>query len=184
MKTNKARIAAPTPDQWSAEGADLMAPFIKSGNDINIFRTLTNHPLLMKKFMTFGSYILGAATISPRLREAVILRTAYLCDAEYEWGQHVRVGRQVGLEDNVIRAIKDDPNSDLFSELERLSIQASDALFEDKFIPDALWSSLGEHLGEQEMMDLVFTIGQYTMVAMALNSFGVQLEDTAVGWEI
>jgi len=184
MKTNKARIAAPTPDKWSKEGAELMAPFIKSGNDINIFRTLTNHPLLMKKFMTFGSYILGAATISARLREVVILRTAYLCDAEYEWGQHVRVGRDAGLEDDVIRAIKDDPTSSLFSELERLSIQASDALFADKFIPDDLWASLGEHLGDQEKMDLVFTIGQYTMVAMALNSFGVQLEEGAAGWEI
>lgn len=184
MKTNKARIAAPTPDQWSTEEAELMAPFIKSGNDINIFRTLTNHPLLMKKFMTFGSYILGEATISARLREIVILRTAYLCDAEYEWGQHVRVGRAAGLKDEEIRAIKDDPTSTLFNELERLALQASDVLQEEKFIPDALWASLREHLGEQEIMDLVFTIGQYTMVAMALNCFGVQLEEGAAGWEI
>ena len=43
-------------------------------------------------------------------------------------------------------------------------------------ISDATWQSLSAHYGERQLMDLVFTAGQYHMLAMALNSFGVQLD--------
>ena len=34
-------------------------------------------------------------------------------------------------------------------------------------------------------MDLVLAVGQYNLVSMALNSFGVQLDDCLVGgWKI
>ena len=31
-------------------------------------------------------------------------------------------------------------------------------------------------------MDVVFTVGQYNMVSMALNSFGVQLDNGVAGF--
>jgi alkylhydroperoxidase family enzyme len=41
---------------------------------------------------------------------------------------------------------------------------------------------LKETYSDQQMMDLVFTVGQYNMVSMALNSFGVQLDDYIEGF--
>jgi hypothetical protein len=34
------------------------------------------------------------------------------------------------------------------------------------------------------MMDLVFTVGQYNLVSMALNSFGVQPDAGLPGWDV
>ena len=51
-------------------------------------------------------------------------------------------------------------------------------LVHDHFIDAATWRALAAVWNEQQLMDLVFAVGQYTLVSMALNSFGVQLEDT------
>ncbi len=59
-----------------------------------------------------------------------------------------------------------------------------DELHSDAFISDSTWQSLSEHFDTQQMMDIVFTVGQYNLVSMALNSFGVQLDDGLPGWDI
>ena len=184
MKTDTARVPAPLPEDWSEEVQGLMAPFVKVGMDLNIFRTLSRHPLLMRRFLTFGTYILNEATLSARLRELVILRTAHLCDAEYEWGQHVAIGLQSGITLDEIRTLRGAIDDMPLSGAEKAALRATDALHADQHIPDALWAELESHFSEQERMDLVFTVGDYTMVAMALNSFGVQLEEGAYGWEV
>ena len=46
----------------------------------------------------------------------------------------------------------------------------------DAFIRDETWNALSKHYDTQQMMDLVFAVGQYNLVSMALNSFGVQPE--------
>ena len=56
-------------------------------------------------------------------------------------------------------------------------LRAVDELIDDQFIGDATWVLLARRFSEQQLIDLVFTVGQYNMVSMALNSFGVQLED-------
>lgn len=41
-----------------------------------------------------------------------------------------------------------------------------------------------EAFSVQEIMDLVFTAGQYTRLEMALNSFGVQPESGVPGFDL
>ncbi len=43
-------------------------------------------------------------------------------------------------------------------------------------LSDQTWAALGEHLNDQQRMDFVFTVGCYTLLAMAFNTFGIQLE--------
>ena len=40
-----------------------------------------------------------------------------------------------------------------------------------------VWGNLADHFNTRQVMDVVFTVGQYTMLAMALNTFGVQLDE-------
>ena len=63
-------------------------------------------------------------------------------------------------------------------------LQATDELHSDAHIIDATWQVLLAHYNTQQMMDLVFTVGQYNLVSMALNSFGVQLDDGVPGWDL
>ena len=124
----------------------------------------------------FGNHVLARNTLPPRERELVILRIGWLCRSGYEWGQHVRIARDSGLRDDEIARIARGPDAPGWSELDRALLRATDELHDDAFISDATWQALSQHLDTQQLIDLVFTVGQYQLVSMALNSFGVQPE--------
>ena len=88
------------------------------------------------------------------------------------------------MTDEEIRSAKTGPDTAGLSELDRLLLLATDELHHDAHISDGTWAGLLEHLSTRQLMDVVFTVGQYNMVSMALNSFGVQLDDGLPGWDI
>jgi alkylhydroperoxidase family enzyme len=128
--------------------------------------------------------VLGKSTLAVRERELVILRIGYLCQAAYEWGQHVEIARRAGMSDDEIRSAKTGPDTPGIPKLDRLLLQATDQLHADAHISDATWAGLSEHLTTQQLMDLVFTVGQYNLVSMALNTLGVQLDEGLPGWDV
>jgi alkylhydroperoxidase family enzyme len=175
------RLEKPRVDPLSDEQLD---PEIRErfgdGPVLNIFRTLANHPKLMKRWLVFGSHILGKNSLEQREREIVILRTGWLCRAEYEWAQHVEIARGSGVSDEEIERIARGADAPGWSERDRALLRAADELHADQFVSDETWNALSKHYGTQQLMDLVFTVGQYTLVSMALNTLGVQLEAGAV----
>jgi alkylhydroperoxidase family enzyme len=184
MRLSEPRIEPLADDQWTDEAAKVMAPIVEAGPPLNIFRTLVHHPGLMRRWMVFANHVLGKSTLPARERELVILRIGYLCRAGYEWGQHVGIAREVGLTDDEIRRIQLGPESAEWSDLDRALLRATDELHADSFISDATWSELTGHLSTEQVMDVVFAVGQYNLVSMALNSFGVQPEPGLPGWQI
>jgi alkylhydroperoxidase family enzyme len=170
MRLEKPRLAPLSDEQIDPEIRERLgnAPML------NIFRTLAHHPKLMKRWLVFGNHVLGHNTLAPRERELVILRIGWLCRAGYEWGQHVRIARQSGVSDAEIERIPRGPDAPGWSELDRALLRATDELHGDAFVSDATWATLSQHLDTPQCIDLVFTVGQYQLVSMALNTFGVQ----------
>lgn len=144
------------------------------GPILNIFRTLAHHPKLMKRWLVFGNHVLARSTLPPRERELAILRTGWLCRAGYEWGQHVGIARQSGVTDEEIERVADGPDAAGWSEADRALLRAVDELRADAFITDATWAALVQHFSKEQVLDLIFAVGQYQLVSMALNSLGVQ----------
>ncbi len=64
---------------------------------LNIFLTLIRHPKLLKRWTVFGSHVLNKSTLPDRERELAILRIGHLCRSGYEWSQHARIGKDIGL---------------------------------------------------------------------------------------
>ena len=148
---------------------------------LNIFRTLGHHPKLLKRWLVFGNHILAKSSLPPRDREIAILRIGWLCEAGYEWAQHVVIGKDTGLSDAEIESIMKGPEADGWSSAEVALLRATDELHEDAFVSDATWAVLADHYSTEQLMDLVFTVGQYNLVSMALNTFGVQLDEGLEG---
>lgn len=173
MRLSKARIPQLSREQWDADAQAIMSKF-GDEEPLNIFKTLCNHPELLRRWLVFANHILGKSTLPPREREILILRIGWLCQAGYEWGQHVLIGRDCGLTDPEIQRIKAGPAAEGWSAADRALLEAVDELHEDAHISDTTWAKLAETLSTQQLMDVVFTVGQYNMVSMVLNSFGVQ----------
>jgi alkylhydroperoxidase family enzyme len=105
-----------------------------------------------------------------------------LNQAGYEWAQHVEIAKRTGISAEEIERVKLGPSADWNSQDAAL-LQSVDDLYEHSVVSDATWEALAAKYSVMQMMDLVFTIGQYNLVSWALNSFGVPLDDFLPGAE-
>jgi 4-carboxymuconolactone decarboxylase len=176
------RVAPLPAEEWPAEAVELLPKAQMHGRTLNIFKTLAHHPRLLKRWMVFGNHVLFRSTLPPRDRELVILRIGWLCQSEYEWGQHVIIGKQAGLTEEEIERIKQEPDRAGWNEFDAALVHAVDELHEDACITDATWQVLSARYNTQQMMDLIFAVGQYNLVSMVLNSLGVQLDEGIPGF--
>ena len=181
MRLARPRVEPIPESEWSDEVRELL-PRLGGGRILNIFSTLARHPALLKKWLVFAGHILGKSTLPAREREIVILRIGWLCHCEYEWGQHAVIGRMTGLSGDEIRRIAQGPSAPGWDPFDATLLQATDELRADAMISDATWSALAARYDTPQLLDLVFTVGQYTLVSMALNTLGVQLDEGIEGF--
>jgi hypothetical protein len=63
-------------------------------------------------------------------------------------------------------------------------VRAAHELIHNHFVSDATWAALAERCSTLQLMELVFIVGNYSMLVMATNSFGVQPErNVAESWK-
>lgn len=155
---------------------------VQEGPVLNIFRTLQHHPKLTEAWGEFGRYILTDSTLPPRHREMAMLRIGWLCQSDYEFGQHARIARDIGMTNAEILAITKGPQDPAWTDFERALLKGVDELHAEALISDATWAALSKQYSVQQMMDYIFTVGQYNLVSMALNSLGVEREEGVDGF--
>jgi 4-carboxymuconolactone decarboxylase len=169
---------APLPE---AEWDDETRALIGDGDVLNIFRTLARHPKLLKRWMVFGAHVLAKSTLPARERELLILRTGWNCRAPYEWGQHVVIARAAGITDDEIEAVAVGPDAGSWEPFDATLLRAADELHDDSTLSDATWQALRERYDDQQVLDLIFAVGQYHLVSMALNACRVERDDGVTG---
>lgn len=177
MRMDNPRVPPVPEEEWNEAQQAALGGAKMGGRTLNIFKTLANHPGLAKRWMVFANHIMGKSSITLRDREIIILRMGWLCKSGYEWGQHVVIGLQCDLSADEIEQIKTGAESSAWADNERLLLQATDELHADAFISDATWQGLSQYYDTEQLMDIVFTAGQYNLVSMALNTLGVQLDE-------
>jgi 4-carboxymuconolactone decarboxylase len=149
----------------------------------NAIGTMLRHPHLAGPFLAYNGVLLFDPTLEPRHRELVVLRVASRTHSAYEWAQHARLALRYAVTPDEIDALAGDPGPDveiapaaMWSPLEADLLAATDQLIDTHHIDDATWARLAEQLDERQLVELVFVVGTYTCLAMAFNSFGVELD--------
>jgi alkylhydroperoxidase family enzyme len=186
----KPRLPPLPPGQWPAKMRDALAalrpaeprhPFPEQGGGrprgLNALGMLAHHPELTRAFNTFNGHLLFGTTLSPRQRELLVLRVAAVRQAAYEWAQHVVLAGDAGLDADDVARIAQGPDAPGWSPVERAMVRAVDELLADALITEGTWAVLAGELDDQQLMDLVFTVGAYELLAMAFRTFGVELDD-------
>jgi len=181
---------APLPrDRWGDDVRDALRTgfsdetatrFLSSGPDAipvpNVVATLMHHPQLAGPFLAYNSVLLQRPALDSRLRELMVLRVAWRTRSRYEWAQHERLAARVGVTPAEIAAIAGGSDADVFPPLEALVLAATDQLIDDYRVDAATWTALAADLDPRQLVELVFVVGTYTGLAMAFNSFGLQLD--------
>ena len=171
------RIAPITPDKWTPEQRAMIAPQTRpDGTALNLYTTMLNHSGLYGPRARFGSYLQRDSLLDPETRELLIMRTAWNIRAEYEWAHHVEYAKSAGLSDAQMADIAAGPSAKGWNARQRAVLTAADELRREAFISDATWAELAKYYGMKQRIEIVYTVGGYTMTGLAINSFGVQVE--------
>jgi alkylhydroperoxidase family enzyme len=145
----------------------------------NMHLTFGKNPALYESWLPFATYVIPASSLPHRDRQILILRTARTWRSGYVWSQHVEISKFFEvLSDQEIAALGDEsPDSAAWSALEHALITACDETRTEGAISGPVWDVLAGAYDEAQLLDVVFTIGQYALISTSLRSLEVELDD-------
>jgi len=179
---------SPLPEKdWTEEQSGLMAP-MQNNEGVgqiasNLFTTLVRYPKLFKRWSVFANHVLFKSSLTAEDRELAILRIAWLTQADYEWGQHVLIARDAGMSDNTIARVRNGSDDEGWNAAQSALLLAVDQLHSECEIDGACWDALLQHLSEKQILDLIFTVGNYRLLASVMRSVKVERDAGVAGLE-
>lgn len=168
-------------EEWTDEARDVFAywegePARENGSRSNTMMTLAQHPKLAIAVLDMGKYMLVGSSLSARQMELVVLRVAWRQDVDYEWAHHVHSARQIGMTEAEFAALRSDGPCPVWSRKDQALIDAVDQLSSVGRISPDTWNALAQAMDRRGLMDLIYSIGFFTMNIWAVGTMGVPLE--------
>jgi alkylhydroperoxidase family enzyme len=177
MQLSKPRVAPLPEAQWTDEHRKRVAEFIPTGTRPgNSFRTLLNVPDLVDRTMTLYRYVSQQSSLPPRIRELLMLRTAWLYGSEIIWRERVPSARKAGL-GNDLRRIAEGPIAAGWDPFEANLLRVADQLFRNSFVNDAVFNTMATRYDTCNLMDAGLTVADIASIALLYNTLGVQPDD-------
>jgi 4-carboxymuconolactone decarboxylase len=172
------RITPLPAEEWDDDARRALSPLLPAARANprdagNILATLVRHRPLTKAYLTFNAYLLLNSSLSARVREVAVLRTAQASGSDYLWDHHVPLAERAGLTSAEIDAIRAGAPTD---PVDGLVVRAVDELDADHAISDETWALLGDHFDDDQRLDLIFTVGGYQLLALVVNTLEIQPE--------
>ena len=146
------------------------------GFPYNLLGILMHNRETLGPFLDYWVTSKAKMGLSVREQELVILRMAVLYRSEYVWKHHVKVGREFGINDTELDAIRHGSNAAFSSERERAFLKLTDTFMNDRFISPELWNRTKNVLNPQDLVDLISLVSQYVLFALTNVCLQVQVE--------
>ena len=133
--------------------------------------------LLLQARTTLGALMAPGRQLPAALRELAILRTGIVGDSRFEYSQHMKVARMVGVTEEKVQAIKGWAASDKFSPIERAVMQATDELVARNLVEDETFAELKRHLPDEQILELFYVIGLWRMHGMIVRALHLEYDN-------
>lgn len=162
---------------WNLRAA-LSLP--QTGTLPDFITTMLRHPGLYQTHLGLGLFLFkGAMTV--RDRELAILRTGWLLQAPYEWGEHVRHSKKIGITSEEIERVTVGSSAQGWNPHDRAILRMAEELRANAMVSDETWDQLKLQLSDHQLFELLVLIGQFTNVAYFQNSLRLRLEPSNEG---
>jgi 4-carboxymuconolactone decarboxylase len=133
-------------------------------------------PELCEKVEALGAYCRFASALDPRIRELSLLIAARHFDAQYSWNAHAGRAAELGVSRAALAELAENAEPHFASRDEQVAYQFSIEILRDHFVRDETFAAALGEFGEQGLVDLVGSLGNFSMLAMLLNAFQVNLQ--------
>ena len=136
-------------------------------------------PRAARSLNTLARYIRDGSRLDPRLRELAILQVGYLTRSAWGFSHHVRIGREVGLLDDEIRAVGEETAGRVtaLDPLAKAVLRAAREMTAGLVISDETFDALRRGLDNERLTDLVVTISFYNGLVRLLETMQVDVEE-------
>jgi alkylhydroperoxidase family enzyme len=182
QRVRTSRIPPLEPSEWTEVHREALGSYARIAPSNNSLKVCVRNPELCRTWLAFATYFEGdAPALSRHDRQLLILRAAALSHEDYHWGYAARSARQAGLSDEEILRVAKGPDARGWGAADAALLRAADELHRDQFITDATWNALSGRYNDHQLIDLIYTVGEYTMLSMFNNSVGAQLEPGVTG---
>lgn len=171
-------VHVPLPDD--SELSDEIRATLASLPAANVFRMIANTPASFRGFMDLASSILMRSEFDPRKREIAVLRTAHVTKASYEWTQHVRIGRNLGVQDAEIEAVQAEGAVTALDDEGNMLCQVADEIARDVRLSDEALAWTLDRYGVRQACELILCCSYFNMLSRFLESTRVQLEEVDI----
>ena len=136
------------------------------------------NPAFMRLHNEMSRYV-RATPLTGRERQIAVLAVVRHWNAEYPWAVQVRASLAAGIDQDIIDAINagaaprfDDPG-------EKAAYDVARELVGDKRVSDAIYAAAEQQFGLEKLVDLVSSIGFFSMVCCTANAFDITPPDDA-----
>jgi alkylhydroperoxidase family enzyme len=143
---------------------------------LNLYRVLANQPPALRAFLGLSRYVRDGSALPARLRELVILATAYALGAEYEQVHHLAAARRAGVGEAKLAAFPAWQDSDAFDAAERAAMTYAHETAVTRRVSDGAFQAVAAHLPAAQIVDLALTVGWYHLCAALLLPLRIDLE--------
>jgi 4-carboxymuconolactone decarboxylase len=137
------------------------------------FGVLMHVPALAERIAALEDYFRDSSALAGPDRELTIMATARELNARYAWVRHEARGREVGTRPEAIEVLRANDGVDELTPREQLLVEMTRSLLRSHTIPAALFDRAMKELGQQQLIELVALVGQYTLVGLVLGGFEV-----------
>ena len=142
----------------------------------NLLGILMHNQETLGPFLDYWVTSKSKMGLTVREQELVILRMGVLYRSEYVWKHHVKVGREFGIDDAELDAIRQGSYASLPVARERALLELTDAFVNDRSLSPELWKRTRDVLDSQDFVDLISLVSQYVLFALTNVCIQVQLE--------
>jgi 4-carboxymuconolactone decarboxylase len=172
------RIKPLEPSKWTDAHREVIG-----ARGVDSQQAVCAHNLeLCRKFWEFTTQLTSHYTLPLRDKELLILRTAWLSRGDFVWGAHsTGSGKKAGITDEELTSITKGPDAKGWNNFDRALLRAADELHTSRFIKDATWKTLDERYDEGQLVEVLFVVGDYTLLTMFQNSVGLPLRPGVKG---
>lgn len=133
-------------------------------------------PGLCEKVEALGTYCRFESSLDPRIRELSLLVAARAFDAQYSWNAHVSKAADLGVSREALTEMAENKVPHFSSDDEQIAYQFSIEILREHFVSDETFAGALDAFGEQGLVDLIGSLGNFSMLAMLLNTFQVDLQ--------
>lgn len=163
--------------QLSPRQRDLHARIAgKRGQVRGPYLVWLHSPELCDRVEALGAYVRYDCSLPEKLRELSILITARYWDAQHSWNAHVDKAVAAGISASALAALAAGGTPAFEAEDERVFYAFCRELLQEHFVSEATFQKALAIFGNQGVVDIIGCLGNFSMLAMCLNAFEVDLD--------